>query len=185
MDDARAEPVIRYVVLGAPGSGKTHLAARVAEATGLEVVELDQFYWLPGWARRPKDDFVDLVAATVRSGPAVVVGNYLAWAPALLWPMATRIVWLDLPRRVTVRRLAIRTVRQAVRQEEVLPGCRQSLRAALRDGLFRTGWNEPGQLRESVPRLLREFEIDPWRVVRLSTTKDVGRWIAGEGVTSR
>lgn len=173
------EPAGGFIVLGAPGSGKSRLAARIAAASRLDVFELDRLYWLPGWERRPKGEFADLVAVVARAGPTIVVGNYLAWVPPLLWPTAAHIIWLDLPRHLTFRRLVSRTLRQTLRGEEILPGCTQSLHAAVRDGLFRTGWDEPRQLRDKVPTLLRELEIDPLRLERLRTTREVAQWIPG------
>jgi shikimate 5-dehydrogenase len=40
--------VRRVVVVGAGGAGKSVFAARLGEATGLPVVELDKIFWRPG-----------------------------------------------------------------------------------------------------------------------------------------
>jgi adenylate kinase family enzyme len=45
--------VQRVVILGPGASGKSTLAVRLGEITGLPVIELDQWFWRPGLAATP------------------------------------------------------------------------------------------------------------------------------------
>jgi adenylate kinase family enzyme len=57
----------RVVILGRGASGKSTLARRLGELTGLSVVELDKVFWRPGLVATPRDEWVaaqDLLVAT-------------------------------------------------------------------------------------------------------------------------
>lgn len=45
-------------VIGPPGSGKSYLARILGAELRIPVTELDSVFWLPGWRRREKDEFV-------------------------------------------------------------------------------------------------------------------------------
>ncbi len=56
-------------LLGRGASGKSTLARRLGEITGLPVVELDKVFWRPGLAATPRDEWVaaqDLLVAKDR-----------------------------------------------------------------------------------------------------------------------
>jgi len=48
----------RVLILGRGASGKSTLARRLGEITGLPVVELDKVFWRPGLAAMPRDEWV-------------------------------------------------------------------------------------------------------------------------------
>src|ERR1700719_255321 len=48
----------RVVILGRGASGKSTLARRLGEITGLPVIELDKVFWRPGLAGTPRDQWV-------------------------------------------------------------------------------------------------------------------------------
>ena len=50
----------RVVILGRGGAGKSTLARRLGEITGLPVVELDKVFWQPGLLPTPHDEWVRL-----------------------------------------------------------------------------------------------------------------------------
>ena len=47
----------RVIVVGPGAAGKTTLAARLAEITGLPVIELDKLFWQPGLAATPPGEW--------------------------------------------------------------------------------------------------------------------------------
>jgi len=47
----------RVVVLGRGASGKSTLAVRLGEITGLPVIELDKLFWRPGLVATPRDEW--------------------------------------------------------------------------------------------------------------------------------
>ena len=48
----------RVVILGRGASGKSTLARRLGDITGLPVIELDKVFWRPGLAATPRDQWV-------------------------------------------------------------------------------------------------------------------------------
>ena len=48
----------RVVIIGRGASGKSTLAVKLAEITGLPVIELDKIFWQPGLAATPRDQRV-------------------------------------------------------------------------------------------------------------------------------
>jgi adenylate kinase family enzyme len=119
----------RVVVVGTSCSGKTTFARRLARALAVPHVELDALYWGPRWTASPPEVFRRRVAEAVGQREWVVDGNYSVGRD-LVWARATTVIWLDLSfPRVAWRALA-RTVRRAVRGEELYAGNRESLRTA-------------------------------------------------------
>lgn len=48
----------RVVIIGRGASGKSTLALRLGEITGLPVIELDEVFWRPGLVATPRDQWV-------------------------------------------------------------------------------------------------------------------------------
>ena len=84
----------RVVVVGTSGSGKTTLARRLADVLGCPHVELDFHHFEPEWRERSDEDFRQRVAEAIMGPRWVVDGNYSATRD-LIWPEATRIIWLN------------------------------------------------------------------------------------------
>lgn len=87
----------RIMVVGCPGAGKSWLAERVAAATGLPLVRLDQEFWRPGWVPTSHDAWLAHVARLAARDDWVMDGNYAGTLEIRL-PRADTIIYLDLPR---------------------------------------------------------------------------------------
>jgi adenylate kinase family enzyme len=46
----------RVIIAGPGAAGKSTLAARLGEITGLPVIELDKLFWRPGLAPAPREE---------------------------------------------------------------------------------------------------------------------------------
>ena len=129
----------RVVVYGTTGSGKTTVAARIAECIGVPHIELDAIFWLPDWTQKPPEEYKAEVSALLEEyhDGWVCDGNYSALREPTL-PQADAIIWLRLPFRVIYWRLLKRTFRRAWTKESLWGTNRESLLKAFfsRDSLL-------------------------------------------------
>lgn len=108
----------RVSVVGAPGSGKTTFAARLAVRLGAPHVELDAMFHQPKWGELPTAEFRRRVRDAIAGDAWVVDGNFRA-VQDLVWAAADTVVWLDLDRRTVMARLVRRTVRRVTWRERL------------------------------------------------------------------
>jgi adenylate kinase family enzyme len=170
--------VLRVLVVGITGAGKTTAARRIAAAHDLPFHELDDLAFGPGWQERPGylDDLVRLAGA-----PAWVLDS---WGDErvrdLLWQRADTVVWLDYPLRVVIRRLLGRSVRRTVRRERIFNGNVESYAEWFsRDHPLRTAWRDFRPRRAATAARTRAFPH--LRVVRLRSPAETERWFARSG----
>jgi adenylate kinase family enzyme len=93
----------RVVILGRGASGKSNLARRLGEITGLPVVELDKLFWWPELVATPREQWMaaqemlvakdgwilegdlgkfDVVEARLRAADTVILLDYSFWCCA-------------------------------------------------------------------------------------------------------
>ena len=120
----------RVVVIGTTGSGKSRLAERLAEQTGLRVIELDALFWGRDWQPAPIDLFRHRVERETRDDGWIVVGNY-GQVRDLVWRQADTLIWLDLPFALVMGRLLRRTIGRVIGRQELWgTGNRETFRNA-------------------------------------------------------
>jgi adenylate kinase family enzyme len=86
----------RVAIVGTPGSGKSTLARELGERTELPVIHLDRHYFLPGWERKPDEEW-DALAGQLLAGDEWVMDGAFAMEKAVA--RADTVVFLDLSRR--------------------------------------------------------------------------------------
>ncbi len=114
----------RIHVIGSSCSGKSTLAARLAEALGVEFVELDALNWLPNWVGLNTTDPARLERRfrDATSGERwVVAGSYSDFSRRAFWPRLDTVIWLDLPMPLLLWRVLRRGWRRW-RSQELLWG---------------------------------------------------------------
>ena len=177
-DDPLPRRPRRILIAGVSGTGKTTLAARVAEATGVPHTEIDALFHGPNWTQRP--EFMAEVQALALSPCWVTEWQYHDARP-LLAEHADLFIWLDLPfATVTLPRVVRRTIRRRVRREQLWNGnVEPAFRTILHDPEHIVRWSVRTRhnYRTRVPELVA---ANPDLViVRLVTTADVERWLKG------
>jgi len=174
-DDPLPHRPRRIVVAGVSGTGKTTLAGRIAVLLDIEHTEIDALFHGPGWTPRP--EFLHDVQRLTQSEAWVTEWQY-ADARPLVAERADLMVWLDLPFRVTLARVVRRTVRRRLRREELWNGNRERPLWTFftdREHIVRWAIRTRNKYDERIAALARDGHV----VVRLRTTAEVDRWLAG------
>ena len=117
----------RLVIIGSSCSGKTAMARRVAEILQVPHIELDAIHWLPDWKERADNEFRELVSSAVAADRWVVDGNYTL-AQDIVWPRATKIVWLNYSFPVVFWRAFRRTLIRSVGRQTIFSENKETLR---------------------------------------------------------
>lgn len=176
----------RIAVVGPSGSGKTTLAARLAITLDVPHVELDALYWEPDRTPAPADRFRARTEAALAGAGWTVDGNY-GTVRDLVWSRAETIVWLDLPLRTVLWRLARRTWRRARRREHRRNGNHQHRTNVLDPGLYKNLFLFAAvkyrRLRRTYPVTFSEYRN--LQVVHLRKPTEVEAWLNTLGSARR
>jgi adenylate kinase family enzyme len=86
----------RIAIIGCGGSGKTHLAHRMAVLLNLPRTHLDGIYYNADWNPLPHEDFATLQRDLVARPQWIIDGNYASTLPIRL-ATADTVIFLDLP----------------------------------------------------------------------------------------
>lgn len=167
--------VKRVAVIGtASGCGKTTFGRALAAILGASFVELDAIHWQAGWTPLDAADLRRRVEPLLEQDAWVVDGAYRGKLGDLVLERADTVVWLDLPRRVWLPRLVLRTLRRALTREELWNGNRESLWGAVShaDSLVRYALANDRRRRHRYPAELGRF-----RVARLRTQAEVDAFL--------
>ncbi|MFD1150374.1 P-loop NTPase family protein [Saccharothrix hoggarensis] len=177
--DELPHPPRRVLVAGTSGSGKSTMASLVARTLGLSYVEMDSLFHGPQWTPRP--EFEDDVRRFVKRHAWATEWQYRAARPVLL-AHADTLVWLDHPRHVVMRRVAVRTAVRRFRRQELWNGnVEPPLRTVFTDPehLLRWAWKSHNRTAERVRAVLRGEHGDRLAVVRLRGQREVDQWRSG------
>jgi adenylate kinase family enzyme len=163
------------VIASASGNGKTTVGREIARRLDVRFVELDALVHGPNWSETPDDALRRLLEPVLGAEGWVIDGGYRGKIGDLVLARADTVVWLDLPLRVWLPRLAWRTVRRLRGREQIWNGNRETLRGAIwgREALI------PYALRTHRDRRRRyPVELAAYPVVRLRTQAQVDRFLS-------
>ena len=93
----------RVMVIGCGGAGKSTLARKLGEKTGLPVVHLDQIFWEPGnWQHLEKEEFDRRLMLEMEKPRWILDGNFNRTMELRLAACDT-VIYLDYPRIVCLK----------------------------------------------------------------------------------
>ncbi len=169
------------LVVGDSCSGKTTLAAALAERFGLRHIEIDALSWAPGWTEVPRDRLRQLVREAIAEPGWAMDGNYQSSLGDLTLAAAGTIVWLDLPLHVTLRRTVARSWRRWRRSELLWGHSRERFWPHLLPWDQSLIWWTLKSHRRRRRRYAQAMADSRWahiRFVRLRSSAAVERWFA-------
>jgi len=93
----------RVMIIGCGGAGKSTLARKLGEKTGLPVVHLDQIWWAPGnWQHLEREEFDRLLRIETEKPRWILDGNFNRTLEMRLDKCDT-VIYLDYPRLVCLK----------------------------------------------------------------------------------
>jgi adenylate kinase family enzyme len=170
--------VKRVSVIGGSCTGKTTLSRELAQTLGVPHVELDALHHDAGWQEAPAEVLQARVDAALAAAPDgwVADGNYHGKLGTYVLERADTVVFLDLPQRTALRRVAWRTLRRSVTREELWNGNRESFRIAFsRDSIVWWVIRNHGSHRKKWPE--RIAPLTHLQVIRLRSAGQVRDWL--------
>ncbi|HET6238813.1 MAG TPA: adenylate kinase [Acetobacteraceae bacterium] len=183
--------IVRIVVVGTAGAGKTTMAKALAATLAIPHVELDALHWDPGWQAlsiTDPDEFVRRVTSATAGDGWVVDGNY-AMVREITWSRATHLVWLDYDRPVIMWRVIRRTFFRAVSRAELWSGNVEHWRSLLRPSHpIRWAWTTWRRRRAEFEALLgqqAQAHLIVLRVRRPAQADGVARDLTREATSGR
>jgi adenylate kinase family enzyme len=170
----------RISVVGSSGSGKTTVAMAIAESLDCPHLELDSVYHQSGWTPLPDGAFRDVARGFVEQDRWVVDGNYTSHGVLdLVWSRADTVIWLDMPKRVVMQRVTRRTIRRAVKREELWNGNHEPIsnftKWAPEDNIIRWAWTRYGHTREKYADRMHDPRWSDLDFIRLHSRGDVSK----------
>ena len=183
--------MFRVSVVGNSGSGKTTFGRALAERLGVVALELDGVFHQPGWTELPDAEFRRRVAElTAADGGWVVDGNY-SKVRDIVWGSADTVVWLDLPRRVVMRRVIGRTFRRAARRQELWNGNRERWANFVsinpENSIIAWAWSQHANYRTRYEEAMADPRWSHLRFERLRSAAEVNAFLtqSGDGPSGR
>lgn len=165
----------RVLIYGVTGAGKTTLARKLAERTGLPFHSVDDLTWEPGWVSVPPDEQRRRIAAICAGERWVLDSGYRTWLDLVL-ARTDLIVALDYPRWRSLGRLVRRTLARAVDRRKICNGNTESFRMMLSsDSIIRWHFRSFAPKRDRI----RAWAADPDgpTVTRLTSPSATRRWL--------
>ena len=161
----------RVMIIGCGGAGKSTLARKLGEKTGLPVVHLDKLFWRPGWVSISQEEYDVLHRVELAKERWIIDGNFDRTIPERLARCDT-VIYLDFSRFSCLMGVLKRilTTYGTVRPD-MGEGCPERF-----DGEFlRWVWNFNKNKREKNYRLLSEVEeVD---IIILKNRRQVERFL--------
>jgi len=169
----------RINVVGTSGSGKTTMAARLAQRLRVPHIEMDALFWGPDWTPVPEEVFRQRVVEALSGTAWVIDGNYSRLRTSV-WERADTVIWLDYPLAVIMTQLMTRTLRRALKREELWSGNRESLSKSFfsRDSILLWALQTYRRRREQYPALFAQPEYAHLTVIWLRSPKASCKWLA-------
>ncbi|GEE02853.1 adenylate kinase [Gordonia spumicola] len=160
------------------GVGKTTLGRRIAQVVDAPHTEIDGLFHGPNWT--PRTTFLEDVADLASTEAWVTEWQYAGARPVLA-ARADLLVWLDLPFwTTTFPRVVRRTVLRRVRREALWNGnVEPPFHQILTDPDYIVRWavSTRHKYRDQIPQL--DHDSFGLSVVRLTSTREVDRWLKG------
>lgn len=166
----------RILVYGVCGSGKTTLAEKIGQRTGLPWHSVDDLAWEANWTPSTDEKQIAVITGIVEQPEWVLDTAYGKWIDLPL-SRAELIVCLDYPRWFSLWRLVRRTLARVIDKKPICNGNVETWRQMFsRDSIIL--WHFKSFARKR--RRMRAWAAsgDGPRVILLKSAREADRWLA-------
>ena len=166
------------VVIGSSCSGKSTFSQKLSNKMALEYIELDQLHWLPNWQERADDEFRGLVKQATASDTWVLDGNYSV-VRDIVWPRATKIIWLNHSFSLVLYRSFTRSIVRAVTKKKLFAGNVETFKQTFfsRDSIILWVLQTYHQKRKRYNKLLPQLKFQGIEIIELNNQKQVQQYL--------
>jgi len=159
----------KILILGSGGSGKSKLARTLGNILKLPVINLDAFYWNPGWVETPKQEWERKVGELIKGEEWIMDGNYGSTLEKRL-KVADTVIFLNYSRYLCLWR---GLMRQFSRQRvDPIPGCHEKIDFEF----IKWIWNYPRKIRPTIMKILDEG-CDGKKIFICNTPRQIKRLV--------
>lgn len=145
----------RVMIIGCGGAGKSTLARKLGEKTGIPVVHLDQIWWGPGnWQHMEREAFDAVLMEEMEKPKWIMDGNYNRTVELRLDQCDT-VIYLDMNRFVCLKNWVGRVIKNWGRtRPDMAPGCNEWIDPEMAGWI----WNFNRKNRQRYYQLLSNLE---------------------------
>ena len=173
------DQLARVAIVGTSCSGKTTLAASLANTLHAPHIELDALYWGPNWTACPTEQLRAVVDQATAQPRWVCDGNY-SMVRDLVWPRATSIVWLNYSFSLVFTRALRRTFSRCFHRTTIYAGNRESFSKSFlsRDSILLWVFNSHGRLKREYSRALKDPQYKEVNLIKLNSASAADQFLA-------
>jgi len=163
----------RVMIIGCGGGGKSTLARKLGESTGLPVIHLDKEFWNSGWVETPKAIWYEKQRALAAQERWIIDGNYRGSMEYRL-ERADTVIFLDFKRTVCLFGVIKRQLTHIGQTRPDMPaGCPEKIDREFIQWIWRFR-------RETRPGVMAKLEAFPTvRVITLENRQEVRTFLCG------
>lgn len=164
----------RVMIIGCGGAGKSTMAKKLAEITGLPLYHLDKMFWKSGWEMLPTPEWKEMQTELCEKQKWIIDGNYGSTID-LRMKYADTILYIDFPRWKCIWGIVKRRFQYRNRtRPDMTEGCNERL-----DWTFmKWVWNYREKKRPEMLALLKEKESEK-QVIYLKNRNEIDEFLLG------
>ncbi|HUV85074.1 MAG TPA: DNA topology modulation protein [Methanosarcinales archaeon] len=117
----------KVIIIGSGGAGKSTLARKLSDITGIEIYHLDKLFWQPGWISITREELAGKIKEIVARDSWIIDGNYSSTMDMRM-EAADTIIYLDFASIVCIWGILKRRIMYAGKKRpDITEGCNEKI----------------------------------------------------------
>lgn len=117
----------KVIIIGSGGAGKSTLARKLSDITGIEIYHMDKLFWQPGWVSITREELADKIKEIVARDSWIIDGNYSSTMDIRM-EAADTIIYLDFPSIVCLWGIFKRRIMYSGKKRpDITEGCNEKI----------------------------------------------------------